>query len=698
MKRLIPGLFLISLATLTACKKSSVDSGTDPNSPTPTTTFSGFNFNTAKNISLNLSLKASNGDALRGVVVSVYDPANTNADAAIFKGVTDASGNLNAVISVPTSFTKLIIDPSYLGLLHYAQATINNNAINATIGGAAGYSGDVVPEAIIIPSNSGNSGLTLLSSSIVFAYPLPYTSTADAVVNTAQYPTSYGIPNYLEPTSDVIDASLLSYVNASLPESKPLTTTHPDYLASTAVSTINVTAKADVWVTFVAEGAGNLNSFAFYTYTTGNPPTTEADIKKATIIFPNASGLGSGGGLKAGNKVKLGTFDAGTSIGFILIGSGWTGAGINTNATKFYSDNALNPETTASLKKHSVVLYDDVHKLTLIAFEDINRQAASCDNDFNDVVFYATSNPVTAISNVGVSAIDKAQDTDGDGVIDALDAFPNDPTRAYISYFPSQTGYASLAFEDNWPIKGDYDMNDLVVKYRYTFVTNAQNKVVTMQGDYIVAAAGAAYKNGFGVQLPIAASAVKSVTGQLSKDNYIKFASNGVEAGQSKAVIIPFDNSDILASNPGGAYYVNTLNANSKVVSSTASVLVTLTNPIDQTSLTASLLNPFLISNERRGYEIHLPGYAPTDLVDSKLFGTQDDSSVPASGKYYLSKESLPWAISFNDQFIYPLETVKITDAYPHFAAWASSGGSSFTDWYSNTASGYRVTGNLYLK
>ncbi|WP_429382131.1 DUF4842 domain-containing protein [Mucilaginibacter sp. UYCu711] len=34
----------------------------------------------------------------------------------------------------------------------------------------------------------------------------------------------------------------------------------------------------------------------------------------------------------------------------------------------------------------------------------------------------------------------------------------------------------------------------------------------------------------------------------------------------------------------------------------------------------------------------------------------------------------------------------------PHFADWALSGGTTYTDWYSNTAAGYRNTGNLYLK
>ncbi len=240
-------------------------------------------------------------------------------------------------------------------------------------------------------------------------------------------------------------------------------------------------------------------------------------------------------------------------------------------------------------------------------------------------------------------------------------------------------------------------MNDLVLNYRYTFVSNAANQVVTIQGDYSIAAVGASFKNGFGVQFPFAASAVSSVSGQKFKDNYISLASNGVEAGQTNAVIIPFDNTDALINNADKSFFVNTLASKSKVTGTVSSVLVTLASPIAQSNITIASLNPFLISNERRSYEIHLPGYAPTNLANTSLFSTGDDASVPGS-KYYLSKENWPWAISFNDTFTYPVETTIITSAYPHFAAWASSGGALYADWYSNPAGDYRVLSNLFTK
>ena len=49
------------------------------------------------------------------------------------------------------------------------------------------------------------------------------------------------------------------------------------------------------------------------------PPSSIPVNKNITIIFPNVSGVGSGGGLNTGDKVKLGAFSAGTSIGWILL-------------------------------------------------------------------------------------------------------------------------------------------------------------------------------------------------------------------------------------------------------------------------------------------------------------------------------------------------------------------------------------------
>jgi LruC domain-containing protein len=108
--------------------------------------------------------------------------------------------------------------------------------------------------------------------------------------------------------------------------------------------------------------------------------------------------------------------------------------------------------------------------------------------------------------------------------------------------------------------------------------------------------------------------------------------------------------------------------------------------------------NPFLIVNQLRGYEVHLPGFTPTDKATTSLFGTADDHSNPATGVYYLSSINEPWALSLLVPFEYPIEEKRIDLAFPHFMEWVASGGSLYDDWYSNLATGYRNNQYKYSK
>jgi len=367
-----------------------------------------------------------------------------------------------------------------------------------------------------------------------------------------------------------------------------------------------------------------------------------------------------------------------------------------------------------------------VHKLFLTGFEDCNRQTSSAnvdkiaaDNDFNDIVFYTTSKVADAIATANIAAINKGGDSDGDGIQDSQDAFPADANRAYVSSYPGAAStvtnvvantlesilkggnqqsmeFGSIAFEDKWPLRGDYDMNDLVVNYRYTFTSNAQNKITEMTAEYSVAAAGTAYKNGFGVQLPVNAANVASVTGQRLNNGYVQLAGNGVEAGQTKAIIVPFDSQSNLITTGSGLSF-NTFAGSEKVSSQVAVVKVIFKNPLASAELQVANFNPFIIINMKRGAEVHLPGFKPTEKADTKVFDTEDDATVPGKGRYYISVEGKPWAINLIGKFAYPIERASMEKAYLRFTDWASSNGAQYSDWYSNTSKDYR-SAQVYTK
>ncbi len=678
--------------SVTACKKTD----TDTNNPINGTKLApdGFNFTTTKTITIDVNLLSNNNGAISGVPVSVYAYWNNEMGNKLLTTLSNKAGKISAQIQVPSYIDTLIIDPNYLGLLRNTKAYINNNSISATIGGINGFSGNIVGS---FSAEQPLAGTTVQQKDVLDINGVS-TNTVFKYLGTTD---NNGKPNYLESPRDVISSDLLAAINNSLPESQSVPNLRPSYLSNNATSNLVIVKRSDVWITFVHEGAGYRNSLGFYKYPTNNPPASLADIDTITFIYPNTSYTNSGGNLTSGDKVKIGTFDAGTTIGIVLYQDAWKGGtsnNVRTTNTAFFSDSYLNPESTEALRKHSVLLtYNDY---LLVGFEDINRSYGSCDQDFNDVVYYASSNPIDAISREGVKPVDRPVDTDGDGVNDPLDEFPNDPTRAYINYFPNVNQWGTLAFEDQWPNSGDYDMNDLVVRYRYKMISNASNNVVEMTGEFAPIAAGANFQNGFGVEFPFSTGNVSSVTyankDKCLRNNYITLNANGTEAGQTKAVIIPFDNSYNLLSYSNGSFIVNTDKTKDKISGDTSRISIVFTAPISTATLGTIPFNPFLISNMRRTYEVHLPGTTPTNKADANLLGTGEDASRPSQGKYYVNALNYPWALSFVEPFEYPKEVSNVKDTYLFFTNWAGSGGTTYTDWYKNTQSGYRASNNIY--
>ena len=86
----------------------------------------------------------------------------------------------------------------------------------------------------------------------------------------------------------------------------------------------------------------------------------------------------------------------------------------------------------------------------------------------------------------------------------------------------------------------------------------------------------------------------------------------------------------------------------------------------------------------------------PTDLANSSLFNTGRDGSNLGSGDTYVSNNGrYPWAINIPATFDYPVEKADVNSAYTKFATWVSTGGNSFSNWYSNII-GYRNSSNIY--
>jgi LruC domain-containing protein len=274
-------------------------------------------------------------------------------------------------------------------------------------------------------------------------------------------------------------------------------------------------------------------------------------------------------------------------------------------------------------------------------------------------------------------------DADGDGVKDSDDDFPDNANAAFENHHPAGKK-GSLAFEDLWPGKGDYDFNDLVLDYHFTIISDANNYVSQISANFVLRAIGASFKNGFGFQFMGDELNPQdfSVSGSIISENYITLDNNGLEKDQNRPTFIVFDNAYKVLISPGGSG-INTNPDATYIEPVTISLIIDLPDEkYTLADLNIAGFNPFVIVNGQRNREIHLPNYLPTSKVDQDLFNTHDDFSNPAINRYYKSRSNLPWALNIIGTYDYPIEKSKISLAYLFFTAWAVSSGKDYEDWY----------------
>jgi LruC domain-containing protein len=672
----------------------------------------GFGFDTTRKVTLNITTENLNGQPIAYTPFEVYHSfdlmsENPTNGVLVFSGLTDSQGEFKSEIEFPGYIDHLLVNLAYVGLPSSTEVALGTvKEVNVHF--APLLSGQDLAAQLA----------TAMQPIIPSAKDPDYTYTYLGAVD------KKGVPSYLEEPR-IPSARTLELINNSLPENKKVPLHHPYFIADGAEANLVMTHAAEVRVTFLHEGTGFHNALGYYYYNKNTPPVSFEEIDNLTVLFPNTSFERSGGGLKSGDTVQLkykpGTpeestvFPAGTEIAWFLVSHGWRGLDVGSGFGLYSSDSRLNIEKTPDLQRHTVLLYDDVEDQLFLGFEDIKRDSKSCDHDFNDAVFTVDVNPVDSLDLTGVEVADTGSpaDSDGDGVKDIYDHYPDDPTKAFDNVYPNKDEFGSLAFEDQWPLKGDADFNDLIVDYQITQIMNAQNNVVELEASFLFRAAGAAYTNAFAFELPIPSSKVASVKGQWfagSEDHsyqpgsswvYLDLDPNGTEKNQTKAVIFVIDDTSTFLGR-----LVNTEETGTITAPKRRDLTIRFTEPQNLNILGQPPYNPFIITNiykalastcdcQDRGVEVHLPNHPPTDLANPTLFNTGHDKSNLKLGKSYLTTNNIPWAIHIPASFDYPKERVQVTYGHNYFADWATSGGSKSPDWFMNKT-GYRNVSNLF--
>lgn len=469
-----------------------------------------------------------------------------------------------------------------------------------------------------------------------------------AIMGGVIYPDGYdvlgnwdknGVPDYLLAENQDIPSAFLkrcsSLSHSIIVDTRELLERFPD-LRTSGNNDMVITKSTGLVATYF-DFSSTLweDMVAYYTYKEGESVDI-ATIKK-TILIPRSSQnapkslVGKQIKLKYWNKENgkyEDEFPKGTHIGWVLLGQGF---GKEKTEYLRYS----NPAYNKNEKQYSVLLSDpELDNCFFMAMED------NLDMRFNDVQFAIMASTPSSIKPTPV--------------------IPDEVNKDETSYVVKGT----LAYEDNWPNKNDYDMNDVVIYYSSTVVKDKGfNTLVRTTTTFTPMNDGATYTNGFGFQLDdVLKKNINSV--RVSQEGNI--ISQDFESGTEKPVLVLFSNIKTVLKKP-------------------ITVVIEF-KKYDKISETKAYppYNPFIFVNDR-SHEVHLSGYKSTSMADEGLRGTGSDLSHDSNGNqmYYIAEDNMPFAINIsNYEFQWPSEKVSITTYYPEFKQWRNSFGESYTDWY----------------
>lgn len=587
-----------------------------------------FDFSTTSTIQLNVKYDVPEGYK---VLFNVYfeDPFTTDEGGqtvlrtditpAITR-MTDENGEYHAKEIVAADHgSDVYIYTSYVGVPGLVQTTITDNVINADIEWKLT---DGIPQTRADKWDP---------------------STEYGLLGTWQ---TNGRPNYLDSEGElVLSASVLKTIRNTIQEGGICPQT---YRQSADFKVDDLQGRdTEVSVRFIGGNSSAASIFGYYCYKDG-ASVKEIKAAKKYIVFPNTHTAGYYGkpiGLKGGECVKLhyidengvdkGTvFPNGVRIGWFLLNNAFVKEGKTDKVC--YSTTALNGDG----RTHTAAFR--INDFVVLSFEDYT------DYDYNDVQFNVWSNPIEAIAP-DVPSVTPDPGTDDD---------------RSVAYRMTYKGI--LAFEDNWPNKGDYDLNDVIVKYNSVLAFNTSNQVLSTEDTFTALWSGASFKNGFAYQMNTDRSNV------VTEFENISDTSQGLDRELAKATVNVFTNALVATEN-------NTKTASYKIKN-------TLTTPVDHETFGVAPYNPFIMVHENLGNnrcEVHLVNYKPTEKADMSLFHTGKDLSSPNSGVYYVAAENYPFAIQLVDaEDFSTTETESVDITYSDFIKWVKSNGSEYKDWY----------------
>ena len=431
-----------------------------------------------------------------------------------------------------------------------------------------------------------------------------------------------------------------------------------------------ITKEGEIAINFLGGSTCWNSSLGYYYYPEGHKPASLAEAN-VVLVFPNTQdGFKTNTyngektkGVFTGDCVKLKyypniasgsqegatyKFPAGYRIGFVLATNAWSN---RIKGTTWERNFKVRSATSSGLSvdrngkifnepRTAVYNYTYENKdYIMVSFEDNTD-----DNNFSDVVFTLTTR----------ATIDKIPDVDPKVEVNELKGI--------------------YAFEDLWPAKGDYDMNDVMTKSTYTKLVDSKNKIYEQSYTFKTYGNYATLTNGLAVRLD-----------GVSTTDKLEFYVKAVGDEDFSALETTYDATDRVVvltndvnTNKGAEYKVKVIHAEN--------------SPVEKETIDAE---PFIFRAEESGdavawWEVHLTGYKPTSKMNFGYFNTGDDCSQPDKDIYYVRSGEYPFAFFLAGATETDLskmldpnnESVAIDKLYSGYSGWVTSNGATNTDWY----------------
>ena len=631
--------------------------------------FSTENANLSVNLSYNLRVKTSVYFELFDEEPGTWEEGKyykKDGVTPLYAGFTDENGAFASTITMPSYVTKLYAYSPYFIATSILEANVEGNTVNFVDNGVSMSLARTLSRAPL----AGVTNKCYLTCPVEEANE-GYKNDKRWYDWLVEYDNNGRVQNRFsgEPGLPLIaEDSLAKYLKTHLAVFPVDRNSFPEKYIKQA--DIQLTKPTELAITVIGGNTCWHSSLGYYYYPEGTTPTSLNDVN-VVLIFPNTQDgfypgsqnyIGAAHGdcvklmyypeIASGSKANATTvFPAGYRIGFVLAANGWS----NRLTTKgdFKKDRKQRSATSAYVSidqngnpyaKPMSAVYN-VNGQVLVSFED----DGGWDKNYSDfIVTFQTK---------------------------TVDATGPTPAPEYNTIL-AQQNLGFYAFEDQWPSKGDYDMNDVIFNATYHKLYSTENNAIYEEGytfkTFTNEARAEALQSGIALVL-------KGLVGtdelqcMVKKPGKEEFEETQFEYDTKNKVLYLTSN---VKGEVGTEYRINVKHS---------AQLGTL---YKDKKITVS---PFVYRDvEGKRLEIHLPKEAPTALADKSFFGTEDDCSDVANKIYYVRKGNYPFAFYLSgatEKDVQKLlnkdnERHAISESFSKYKSWVESNGGKDKNWY----------------